>query len=150
MITQVSTSLYRGPRPDVATLAELQNLGVKTILSLESGWFEFFHGGVYSEDEFAERLGFQLRHEPMSDFTAPTADQVRRALTIIREWNGQPVYIHCAKGVDRTGFVCAAYRVMVQQWDVEKAIEEWKAMGFHSKWYFWWIGAFRGLVGGSK
>ncbi|HUV86117.1 MAG TPA: hypothetical protein VMX79_03305, partial [bacterium] len=58
----------------------------------------------------------------------------------------RPVFVHCHAGVDRTGFVVAAYRVKVEGWTPEKAYEEMARLGFHS-FLFWWPGAFFEYVG---
>lgn len=46
------------------------------------------------------------------------------------------VLIHCYHGADRTGLVSAMYRVIYQQWPLEKAKREMMAgpYGFHSIW----------------
>jgi len=53
----------------------------------------------------------------------------------------RPVFLHCRTGVDRTGFVVAKYRVLVQGRSKSAAREEMKAMGNH-----WWLGWWRWFV----
>ena len=44
--------------------------------------------------------------------------------------------VHCWHGADRTGMMCAVYRLAVEGWTKEEAIEELTegGYGFHSVW----------------
>jgi protein tyrosine/serine phosphatase len=44
-----------------------------------------------------------------------------------------PVFLHCQHGADRTGYLVAMYRVVVEGWDRERAIAEMTCdgNGFH-------------------
>ena len=42
----------------------------------------------------------------------------------------QPVFVHCQRGADRTGLAVAVYRVAVEGWSKEKAIEEMVRGGY--------------------
>ncbi len=48
---------------------------------------------------------------------------------------GRKVYIHCWHGSDRTGFMCAVYRMVVQGWPVDKALQEYikGGYGYHGR-----------------
>jgi protein tyrosine/serine phosphatase len=43
----------------------------------------------------------------------------------------RPLMIHCQHGADRTGALVALYRVVVQGWTKEMAIEEMNRGGYH-------------------
>jgi protein tyrosine/serine phosphatase len=47
-----------------------------------------------------------------------------------------PVLVHCQHGADRTGTMCALYRVAVQNWKKEEALREMTqgGFGFHEIW----------------
>jgi protein tyrosine/serine phosphatase len=102
--------IYRGARP--ANYETLKQLGIKTIINLEE-----FHVDNPPFNEFA------LVAYPMTVF-APDSGQVTMSLQAMRLSTNQPVYVHCQQGQDRTGLVCAAYRVKVQGWTVAQAWEE--------------------------
>lgn len=141
---EIDKGVFRGPRP--TDFATLKAAGIKTILSLQDGWFEVLRGKLYEGDESARLHGIELIHARLSDFRAPTDDQVMFCLAEMLRAENLPIYVHCKHGVDRTGFVCAAYRVIVQEWSIEMAIEEWVALGFHRSFYFWWPAVFRRLM----
>ena len=59
-----------------------------------------------------------------------------KALKIIQAAE-KPVLLHCWHGSDRTGAISAAYRIVFEDWEKEKAIEELrkKEFGYHENWY---------------
>lgn len=58
-------------------------------------------------------------------------EHVAQVLAIIRK-APKPVLVNCRAGVDRTGIIAAAYRVLIQGVSMKKAIAELD--GFHSPW----------------
>jgi atypical dual specificity phosphatase len=102
------------PRSEDA-IALLRKLGVQALLNL-------------SEEPLPLDLlsKYQLRgeHLPVADFTAPTLDQVERALIIIDGFlaQGLPVAVHCGAGLGRTGTILACYLVS-QDHTAREAIE---------------------------
>lgn len=129
---QVTESLWRGPRP--YDLADLQSQGFKSILSVEQGWFEAFHDDPYEHEKPID-FGMILSRIRCSDIVPPSEDQVLGALRIMDSPN--KTYIHCLTGVDRTGFMCAAYRMRKENWSFNSAYAEWVNLGRHW-WFDWW------------
>ncbi len=131
MITQVDTNLWRGPR--LENMDEIKALGIQQIINLEVGWFELFHCLEGKEKIEASVSGITYEHEPISDWMFPTKKEFDNILrTLI--WNagmGLKTYVHCLHGCDRTGLVCAAYRVKKMGWGIDQAIAEMYSMGFH-------------------
>jgi protein tyrosine/serine phosphatase len=62
--------------------------------------------------------------------------EVVRFLKIVSDPNRTPALVHCQRGADRTGTMCAIYRVAVQGWRKDEAIEEMTkgGFGFYSGW----------------
>jgi protein tyrosine/serine phosphatase len=129
--------VYRGPRPRYASDVH----GIKTSLDLESGLYEFTQKALYSEDIMDEKAGIHLFHIRIGGFARPTRAQLESCLKVLTDKARWPVYVHCREGKDRTGIVCAYYRIKVMHWPVKKAIEEMYALGFHRLRYFYWVGA---------
>lgn len=132
---EVVPGLYRGPRchPD-----EIVENKIDVVLCLQSGLWDLATNDPYDNFDF-HFYDIQVVNIGMSDFTPPEQDAVNRAInTIERSLKyGRRVYIHCKSGVDRTGFVVAAYRMRVQKKPFKEAYEEWVREGRHF-WYFWW------------
>ncbi len=117
---QVSPALYRGAQPTREGLDELRRMGVKTVVSLRA-----FHGereAVAAAGLGYERISFKVWH--------PEDEDLRRFLAIVTDPSRQPVFVHCLRGADRTGTAVAAYRICVEGWGREDAIEEMVDGGF--------------------
>lgn len=139
MIRAVDRNTFRGPRP--TDLRQLRvDYHIDTIIDLESGVYDVVQ--VYSETyfenvlQFPSDFGINYYHMPCSDFTPPKEIFVKKAIELMADVD-RHVFIHCLSGVDRTGFVCAAYRMRVQGWTYKAARAEWISVGRHP-WYFYW------------
>lgn len=133
---RVTDTLWRGPRPN--NLEDLEQLGFQCIISLESGIYELFHSDKLEfEEQHPEDFKMASYFCPMSDFTPPKYSKVVGVFDILQYQMPKKTYLHCKAGVDRTGFVCAAYRMKVQGWSFDQAVNEYRQMGRHKR-FFWW------------
>jgi len=123
---KVNDGLYRGAQPTAEGIKELEKLGVKTIVCLRAD---------HSDKDILGKSKIAYEHIPMKTWDIDKEDVVR-FLQIVTDKNRQPVFVHCQHGSDRTGTVCAAYRVVVDGWTKQQAIDEMKngGFGFHSIW----------------
>lgn len=122
---KVSDDIYRGAQPDRAGFLELIGMGIKTIVNLR--WLHTDMIYIY---------GLGLNHEHIRcKAWHPEREDVDLFLHIL-ERGPRPVFVHCQHGADRTGTMVAAYRIKVQGWEVDKAIEEMVKgpYGFHWLW----------------
>lgn len=137
LTVDLSNNLFRGPRP--TDLRALKASGIKRVISLESGMYQALqvHSETYYENvmQFPVDFGIEEYNMPCSDITPPEDRVVEKILTLLCD--RKPTYIHCLSGVDRTGYICAVYRMRSQGWSYAEALEEWKRLGRHP-WYFWW------------
>ncbi len=123
---KVSDTLYRSEQPTEEGMKNLKQMGIKTIVNLRS-----FHS---DRDEIAN-TGLDNDHIYMKAWHPERQDFVR-FLKIAIDPENQPVLVHCQHGSDRTGTVCAVYRIAVQDWTKEEALEEMTegGYGFHEIW----------------
>ncbi len=114
--------LMRGGQPSFSGLTELAEQGIKTVINLRK-YRPFF-----------QRKIKELRtiHIPFSPYQ-PSDQIVIHFLRVLNDPLYQPAYVHCFHGADRTGTLCAIYRIVCQNWDKESAIKEMKSRGLH-----WW------------
>lgn len=120
------TLLYRGGQPSVEGLRKLMKGGIATVVNLRAG--------NRDEKTITKFFDGRLRsiHVPIIPFF-PRESSVIEFLKIFTEKKFGPVYVHCFHGADRTGLMCAMYRLVFDDWDKTSAIMEMKKNGFH----FW-------------
>ena len=131
---QVSETLFRGPRPK--SFADLKEKGITKVINLQSGFHEELHDDEYEKENAAD-FGIVEYNISCSDLLPPKEWQVDKVLKIIQ----QPgvTYIHCLHGKDRTGYMCAAYRMAVEGWDFRESLVEMFNHGFHKVPYLIWV-----------
>lgn len=124
---------WRGARPDRADAAWLVQHGVGTVASLSPDLRHVFETARIDPRLERTVTYFQLRDFPAIDLlTHHDLDaQVAHVLAIVEE-EPKPVLIICRAGVDRTGIIAAAYRVLIQHKSRRQAIAEMDA--YHSPW----------------
>jgi len=123
---KVSADLYRGARPSAEGMRQLKDLGVKTVINLE-----LFH----SDRDELKGTGLGYVHIRFNAAHAET-DELAEFLRVVSDANLAPFFVHCQYGSDRTGTVCAVYRIAVQGWGKPAALDEMVngGYGFHSEW----------------
>ena len=126
---KVNARLYRGAQPSPAGYPALKAIGVDTVVRLSLA----DDGGV-SEEQDVTAAGMRYVSIPMTTARAPTDDQIRRFLTLLRDNPARVIFVHCKSGADRTGMVVALSRITFDHWSVEKAIDEMNAFHYH-KWF---------------
>ncbi len=123
---KVSDNLYRGAQPSEEGFRQLEKSGIKTVVNLRSS---------HSDRDKLKGTNLNYEHIPMTAWH-PEDKDVMRFLKIAADANLTPVFVHCQRGADRTGLMCAIYRVAVQDWGKDEAIEEMTKgnYGFYSIW----------------
>jgi protein tyrosine phosphatase (PTP) superfamily phosphohydrolase (DUF442 family) len=117
---QVTTNLYRGAQPTAAGMKQLQAMGIKTVINLRA-----FH----SDKDEVVGTGLKSVRFETTPWHAEEEDVVG-FLKMVADTNNLPVFVHCQRGADRTGTMCAMYRIVVCDWTKEEAIAEMKNGGF--------------------
>jgi protein tyrosine/serine phosphatase len=117
---QVTTNLYRGGQPMAEGMKQLKLLGTKTVINLRA-----FHS---DKDEVAGTGLKSVRFET-KPWHAEEEDVVG-FLKVVTDTNNLPAFVHCQRGADRTGMMCAMYRIVVCGWTKPEAIDEMKNGGF--------------------
>jgi protein tyrosine/serine phosphatase len=123
---RITSTIYRCAQPDAPAMQALAGLGIKTVINLRA-----FHSDT------AEIAGTDLKAERQRINTWDLDDaQVIRVLRLLRHPENGPFLIHCQHGADRTGTICAMYRMVEQGWSREDTLREMTqgSFGWHSMW----------------
>jgi len=123
---KVSDSLYRGAQPTAEGFRELRKLGVKTVINLRSR---------HSDKDLLGDTG--LGYVAIETKAYDVGDEaVVKFLEVVSDKSRAPFFVHCEYGSDRTGTMCAIYRIVVCGWSKDEAIEEMTegGFGFHPLW----------------
>ena len=88
-----------------------------------------------TDDEEIQGTSLEYEHIRMFPW-APEDEQIIRFLQIVSDKKRSPVFVHCMHGSDRTGTMCAAYRIVMEGWGNQEAIDEMVegGFGFHMTW----------------
>ena len=123
MVTQ---ELYRGAQPTAQGMRELKKMGIKTVIDLRS--FHSDRDALGDTDLAYERIAMTALYTEEKDIV--------QFLQIVADPDRTPVFIHCHYGADRTGLLCAIYRIVICRWTKEEAIQEMTegGFGFHGFW----------------
>ena len=123
---RVSADLYRGAQLSAEGAGELKKMGVRTVINLRV---------LHSDRDEIGDTGLASEHIYMKAWHPEDEDLVR-FLQIVSDPARTPVFVHCQHGADRTGTMCAIYRIAVQGWTKDEAIREMKegGFGFHEVW----------------
>ncbi len=60
----------------------------------------------------------------------PVETNLKKYLEFLSDETNYPILIHCFAGIHRTGAYCAVYRMEVEGWDRDRAMEEMRACGY--------------------
>jgi tyrosine-protein phosphatase SIW14 len=128
---KVNEVLFRGAQPRLEGFEQLKKLGITTIVDLRGEdpakreW----------ERKQAEALGIRFVNIPVSGWSPPSNEQVAQFLSLFAVDRGQKVFLHCRFGDDRTGVFVATYRMALEGWPAEQAVNEMYFFGFNGFWH---------------
>ena len=116
---KIDVGVYRSEQPSSADFKALEKYGIKETLNLRNR---------HRDDDEAKGIAVKLNRGKMKAHSV-SEEQLIRALRIIKNRKA-PIVIHCHHGSDRTGAVCALYRIVFQNVSKEDAIREMTEGGF--------------------
>jgi len=131
-VFQLNKDVYRGSQPsnDPDSIEFFRLLGIQTVVNLraahEEGMNEMrdqdWRGAHVQAIEHLELYPHAIAQEDIATFIKTIAASKK------------PVFVHCQAGIERTGVMCAAYRIVFENWTPDEAIAEMTA-GYGSRKY---------------
>ncbi len=123
---RVDENFYRGAQFSSAGAPELTGLKIRTVVNLRS---------LHSDRRRLKGQPLRYEHIHTEAWHISERDMVA-FLRLVTDPKAQPVFVHCAHGADRTGFMTALYRVAVHGWTKDQAVREMidGGYGFHAMW----------------
>ena len=121
---EVNASVYRGGQPDQQGWNNLAAMGVTTVIDLCE------EHSAAAERAAVEAAGMHYVSLPMNPIGIgePNGKTVEAVYALLDKPEGK-VFVHCHKGMDRTGTVIAYYRVEHDHWTDQKALHEAESDG---------------------
>lgn len=123
---QLGPELWRGGQPSERGFQELKKQGIRTVVCLREE-----PALILQEQAQLSKLNLDFVSIPLRPFSIPEDTAVERFLELSKTANHHPIFVHCLHGMDRTGLMCALYRMHVHDWTYENAYDEMIEHGFH-------------------
>ncbi len=137
--------LWRGERPSAKDARWLLEHGVGSVVSLQLDDRRAFESVAPGQDFVHSVAYFHVPGFSPFQVLSPTHLDTHLALFVaIAKAAPKPIYVHCRAGVDRTGVLVAAYRVLVDGVSRDEARAEMAR--YHSPWLHFDARYIRGLT----
>lgn len=127
---RVTPWLWRGAQPNAEGFQALAKAGVRTVINLRMG-------SDNNDEPLLAGTGLRAIQIPMKAWSPSTSSlaQFLRELDKIRhDPSLAPVFVHCQQGRDRTGYSMATYRMAMEGWSAEDALQEMTNFRFNEIW----------------
>lgn len=118
---EVTLALYRGSQPTREGFERLAKMHIAIVVDLR--------GNRKSERDTVTTLGMQYVAIPWFCMR-PKDIVIAQFLSLLRDNPNKKIFVHCNTGIDRTGMMVAAYRMAVEKWTADEAMQEMQAFGF--------------------
>lgn len=121
--SMVAKGVYRGSYPNYSNFSFLKNLGLKTVLYLCEEDYTQLNIDFLRENDIS-LITVQMEGNKPPFKTIPRVQMIE-ALRHLTDVRNHPIYVHCDKGVYRTGTVIGCLRKL-QNWSLTSIFDEYR------------------------
>lgn len=128
---------YRSGQMTGPGLARIvHDFGIRTVISLRDASREGDTPPDFAEEAWCRESGLNyhrfrpLPWEGIDGSPAPVEKNVSRYLDVLKNPDNYPVLLHCFAGIHRTGTYTAIYRMEVEGWALDRAMNEMRNCGY--------------------
>jgi len=111
-----------------ASVAEIKKMGYASIINLREATEP--GADIDAEKAAAEKAGIRFVHVPFNG-NKPSTEAVDQFLKAIKTAGTEPAFIHCSGG-NRAASMWFVKRMLVDKWDMDRAMAEATDLGFAS------------------
>jgi tyrosine-protein phosphatase SIW14 len=120
--------LYRSGQLTYDAMEEAaEQYKLKTIVNLRENEDPSFCSDGTTEKTWAERHHIQYVSFPTRELVQ--MNDVLKFLELVDNPRNHPILIHCHQGRKRTGIFVAAYRIAIQGWSLDDAVQDMNSVG---------------------
>ena len=127
-LARLETTVACAGATQVEAIPEIKKMGFVSIINLRQASEE--GAAIEAEAAAAKAAGLRFYHIPFST-QAPSRDAADQFLAAITTKGSEPAFIHCAGG-NRAAAMWLIKRLVVDQWDMDRASKEATALGLTS------------------
>ena len=127
--SSIQGQIFFGGQPSAEDLEALEQLGVRTIISLRSA--EEMESLGFDEKRAVQEDGMDFLHFPVSGDDPPGDERLAGLFDLLEDASAHPIFLHCASS-NRSGFVWALFRGLRGGLETEEAIREGEGAGLRS------------------
>lgn len=102
---------------------------IRTVVNLCLPTEQAYLNNYTDEQQVCRKNGVELINIPMPGNTPPTEEQRTQWLNLLRDKDKQPIIVHCAQGVTRTGVMVAIYEMEFLHKDNAQTLKELPRFG---------------------
>lgn len=128
--SELAPGFYRGGQPTEEGFRRLKALGIKTIVN-----FRNEKKVIEWEKKQVERLGMRYVSIPWIIYRPHDSRVAEEFLKILKDSENRPVFMHCRRGIERTGVMAALYYFEFAGLPAEEAFHK-ATSGYPVRWYW--------------
>lgn len=128
--SEIAPGLYRGGQPTEEGFKQLKALGIKTVVNFRNEKDE-----IEWDQRQAAQWGMKFVSIPWTIYGDPNPQIVAVFLREVEDPSSRPLFMHCRRGIERTGVMSALYYMKIEGLNENEAYRR-ATEGYPVRWYW--------------